>query len=226
MRQLIVILITFSCLQGTAQTDVIKYKSHSGNFTKFISYTANNLDGTPSNFGGPELTFHMPEFLSSKVLDSVCRISNTSAVIVSKLYSNLFLIDNGDSIVHINEDGSTQMVTRENNWELVRDTVHQGHLYVETRSLDGIKDIVGSIYDLKFSPVGVVFKGYIDEDQEVKDGRMSPKNIQGLAKKDAKKGSVGLILLLGILVPILLVYVIGPIIFGWSKANHNSSKSA
>ncbi|MFT5777781.1 MAG: hypothetical protein ACI837_000729 [Crocinitomicaceae bacterium] len=207
MKQLLGVLLIFCCLQGIAQTDIIEYRSHSGNMSKFTKYSTPKIDGMTTNFGMVRASQ-----VKNAALDTVLFISDSVSIMVTSEYCNSIHL----SVPQYDKYGCmTREATLGRLWSAGTDTVLNHPLFSKNHSLDSIKKILSSTYNFKNSIDSVVFIGFDNALLEVQDGKKPLKDLH--TKPDQEKGSFGLILLASVLLPGLLVYILGPLTYNWAK---------
>ncbi|MFT5777782.1 MAG: hypothetical protein ACI837_000730 [Crocinitomicaceae bacterium] len=206
MKHLFAILITTCCFYGFAQTDIVEYRSHSGNMSKFTKYSTPKIDGVTTNFGA----YRMPE-VKTAALDTVRFISECEVVMVTSEYCNAqFQVD-------VDDEGNLTRRRRGGDfWSAGSDTMLNHPLFNRRHSLDSIKHILKTTYNFQNSIDSVVFIGYDNSALEIND-TIEEENVKPKELDGTTKGDFGLILLASILLPALLIYILGPLAYNWAK---------
>ncbi|MFT5777784.1 MAG: hypothetical protein ACI837_000732 [Crocinitomicaceae bacterium] len=216
--RVLLLLITFPCVFTNAQTDIIAFRSHSGNLSKFTG-SAHSIDGLTTNFG-------MDPYRNVKTaaLDTIRFLENGMAVMITSEYcreQNMF--DDNDKV-----NDCSPRTAYGHLWSAGIDTMDNHPLFKRVHSLDSIKEVLKSTYNFQNSIDSVVFIGYDNaalqsrkinkqNDDSIKEGRKSADQIRKLEAEKSKKSRVGFMLLITILLPLILIYVFGPLAFRWAK---------
>ena len=90
-------------------------------------------------------------------------------------------------------------------------------LFSHQHSLDSIKSVLALQYNFQNSIDSVVFVGFDNLTQDAKEGKGVKEEIDEVDEQKKETDQFGLPILLGILLPILLIYISSPFIFGWMK---------
>lgn len=199
MKFTITFLIGICVFAGNSQTDIIEYRSHSGNMTLFTKFSTPIIDGVTTNFG-----MVANYIIRTAALDTVKFLKDGKAVMVTSEYCRdefqMYLDENGEVV---NE--------KENLWNAGADTMLNHPLFSHQHSLDSIKLVLASQYNFQNSIDSVVFIGF---DNLIQEGNETE---QELKKVKKETDQFGLPLLIGIILPFLLIYIASPFIFGWTK---------
>jgi hypothetical protein len=207
MKQLVGILLIFCSFQGIAQTDIIEYRSHSGNMAKFTKHSVRAIDGVYTNFGDVPM-----ERIKTAALDTIRFLEDGVALMVTSEYCRSEYIYDPIPLNDCSPRSAYGQL-----WKAGTDTLRDHPLFNQNHSLDSIKEILMSTYNFQNSIDSVVFIGYDNAPIEIRKGKKSLQNINPEARATPKEGSFGLTLLLSILGPILLIYILSPMIFSSSR---------
>lgn len=207
MKFAIAFLIGSVSFIGFGQTDIIEYRSHSGKMVSFTNFSPLKIDGVATNFGMAPI-----RTITTAALDTVKFLENGKSVMVTSEYcrrQNQVLFD---------QDGQPLGVGNQGNlWRAGADTMLNHPLFSHPHSLDSIKSVLASEYNFQNSIDSVVFVGYDNLLQEVKEGKENEEELNEIDEQGKENDQFGLPLLAGILLPLLLIYIVSPFIFGRTK---------
>lgn len=126
MKTILIIVLLICAGTTFSQTKLIFHKSHSGSRTSFVK----SINGNSSNFG----VLREPD-VNTAALDSVIYLTDTSAIMVTKVCSRYQrYLQPGD------ENGLNS------NWYPGRDTVYFHPLFSKKHALDSIRMVVSTEY--------------------------------------------------------------------------------
>lgn len=172
MKQLLTVILFFSCVAGFGQTKLISHKSHSGNVDDFAFAVENNLfDIGDSNFGEP------PHRMVKKyTIDSVISLPDKKTVIIS---SEKKIIE------YLRYSGEKNEIKDTISFIPGRDTVYNHPLFSKIHSLDSVKTVLGMKNGFPGrSQEEVQFIGYDNKAEKYAD-----ENKKEVKKKNNKKGA-------------------------------------
>ena len=207
MKYAIAFLIGTISFTVSSQTDIIEYRSHSGNMYAFTKFSTPTIDGIATNFGMAPI-----RRITTAALDTVKYLENGKSVMVTSEYcrnQNLVLFDvNGEPLGN---------GLQGDLWRAGADTMANHSLFSHQHSLDSIKSVLALQYNFQNSIDSVVFVGFDNLTQDAKEGKGVKEEIDEVDEQKKETDQFGLPILLGILLPILLIYISSPFIFGWMK---------
>jgi hypothetical protein len=140
MKLVLIIVLLAYAGSSFSQTKQIFHKSHSGSDASFVK----SIDGNSSNFG----ILREPD-VNTAELDSVIYLTDTSAIMVTKVCSRYLLYQ---------QPGEEKALT--DNWQPGRDTVYFHPLFSKKHALDSIRLVVSTEYFFRNDIDSTKFVGY------------------------------------------------------------------
>lgn len=141
MKIFIISLLLVCSNASLAQTKLIFHKSHSGSSASFMK----SINGNNANFG----ILREPD-VKTAALDSVIYLTDTSAIMVTKVCSPFLL--------YYQSENEKQGLN--GDWHPGRDTVYFHPLFSQKHALDSIRMVVSTEYFFKNDIDSTTFVGY------------------------------------------------------------------
>ncbi|MFT5860332.1 MAG: hypothetical protein ACI865_002442 [Flavobacteriaceae bacterium] len=205
MKFTIAFLIGICAFAGNSQTDIIEFRSHSGNMSVFTKFSTPMFVGISTNFGMAPL-----RIITTAALDTVKFLDDDKAVMITSEYCNVGHSQFFDEYVEVvNSKGDL--------WNAGTDTMLNHPLFSHQHSLDSIKLVLATQYNFQNPIDSIVFIGFDNLIQEVQEGKEIEMELQEIKEEKRDNDQFGLPLLIGVLLPFLLVYIASPFLFGWMK---------
>ncbi len=209
MKFAITLLIGIITFVGTSQTDIIEYRSHNGSMSSYTIHSVKSIDGVTTNFG------MMPiRQITTASLDTVKFLRDGTSVMVTSEYC----ITNQPQLIFDLDGSHIERGKQDNLWRAGSDTVLNHPLFSQQHSLDSIKLVLDAAYNFQNPIEEVVFIGYDNQNRvNWNKSELDKEEIRQTDPEQKENGGYGIGILIVILLPVFLVYISGPLLFGWMK---------